>query len=147
MTKEIKAVYEQGVIRPFDPLGLPEGSRLEVSVTHDRTQQEINYLLSATDEKIIEILKQLKTVVARLASGGQIDLRTLDDAIEKISGATKNIADPFPPGCRVEPVRHSEQTQAANVAETLAEIAALPVEGPSDTFSGRDHDSILYPKE
>ena len=75
MTKEIEAIYEHGIIRPLQPLELPEGSRLDVIViTH-------------------------------------------------------------------------EQTQRSNVAETLAEIAALPVEGPSDAFSGRDHDSILYPKE
>jgi hypothetical protein len=31
-------------------------------------------------------------------------------------------------------------------ASILAEIAALPLEGASDAFSGREHDSILYPK-
>ncbi len=30
-------------------------------------------------------------------------------------------------------------------AEILAEIAALPVEGAQDNFSGRDHDRVLYP--
>ena len=34
-----------------------------------------------------------------------------------------------------------------NAAEMLAEIAALPLEGPGDAFPGREHDSILYPKE
>lgn len=29
-------------------------------------------------------------------------------------------------------------------AEILAEIAALPEEGSSDQFSGRDHDTIIY---
>jgi predicted DNA-binding antitoxin AbrB/MazE fold protein len=29
-------------------------------------------------------------------------------------------------------------------AKWLAEIAALPIEGDSDKFSGRDHDTILY---
>jgi hypothetical protein len=29
-------------------------------------------------------------------------------------------------------------------AENISEIAALPLEGPSDNFAGRDHDSILY---
>ena len=32
-------------------------------------------------------------------------------------------------------------------AEILAKIAALPLEGSSDTFAGREHDSILYPKK
>ena len=76
MTKEIQAVYEHGMIRPLQPLELPEGARLEVIViTHEQTQTN------------------------------------------------------------------------GNAAETLAEIAALPLEGATDTFTGRDHDSILYPKE
>ena len=36
MTKEIEAVYEQGIIRPLQPLELPEGARLDVIViTHE----------------------------------------------------------------------------------------------------------------
>ena len=76
MTKEIQAVFEHGMIRPLQPLELPEGARLDVIViTHDQPQ----------------------------ANG--------------------------------------------NAAEILAEIAALPLEGPADPFPGREHDSILYPKE
>lgn len=76
MTKEIEAIYEHGIIRPLQPLELPEGARLDVIViTHEQTK----------------------------ANG--------------------------------------------NVAETLAEIAALPLEGNNDSFSGRDHDSVLYSKE
>ena len=37
MTKEIEAVYERGVIRPVEPLELPEGTRLDVTVNiHER---------------------------------------------------------------------------------------------------------------
>jgi predicted DNA-binding antitoxin AbrB/MazE fold protein len=76
MTKEIEAVYEQGLIRPLQPLDLPEGSRLDVIViTHEQPR----------------------------ATGKAVDI--------------------------------------------IAEIAALPLEGPSDSFSGREHDSILYPKK
>ncbi len=32
-----------------------------------------------------------------------------------------------------------------DAAEMLAEIAALPLECASNSFSGREHDSILYP--
>lgn len=32
MSKEIKAVYEQGMIRPLQPLELPEGARLDLIV-------------------------------------------------------------------------------------------------------------------
>ena len=30
------------------------------------------------------------------------------------------------------------------ILEALLEIAALPLEGPNDGFSGADHDKILY---
>ena len=33
-----------------------------------------------------------------------------------------------------------------NAARALAGIAALPIEGNGDAFSGSDHDTILYPK-
>jgi len=32
-------------------------------------------------------------------------------------------------------------------AETLSEIARLPLEGAAGPFSGEDHDSVLYPQE
>ena len=35
--------------------------------------------------------------------------------------------------------------EQGNTAEILAEIAALPLEGSTDAFAGREHDSILYP--
>jgi len=76
MTKEIEAIYEHGMIRPLQPLELPEGSRLDlIVITHEQ------------------------------------------------SGAN------------------------GDTAEILAEIAALPLESSSDTFSGREHDSILYPRK
>jgi predicted DNA-binding antitoxin AbrB/MazE fold protein len=73
MTKQVEAVYEQGRLRPLEPLGLPEGTRLRlILVTRDETSAQ----------------------------------RT--------------------------------------PAELLSEIAALPLEGEANTFSGRDHDSVLY---
>jgi hypothetical protein len=65
----------------------------------NRGQQEINYYISDTDEKILVALRQLRGVVATLANPGQVDLQALDDAIEEVSKATKRIAGPFPPGC------------------------------------------------
>jgi predicted DNA-binding antitoxin AbrB/MazE fold protein len=36
MTKEIEAVYEQGMIRPLQPLEFPEGARLDlIVITHE----------------------------------------------------------------------------------------------------------------
>ncbi len=76
MTKQVEAVYEEGRLRPLEPLELPEGARLRIVVMT------------------------------------------------------------------------SEETNAQRaVAEALAEIAALPLEGASDHFSGRDHDSVLYPRK
>lgn len=38
-----------------------------------------------------------------------------------------------------------DRPQTGNTpAAILAEIAALPEEGPADSFSGQDHDRILY---
>lgn len=76
MTKEIQAVYEQGMIRPLQPLELPEGARLDLIV-----------------------------------------------------------------------ITHEEDKNNSQAAKILAEIAALPLEGASDDFAGREHDSILYPKK
>ena len=76
MTKEIEAVYEHGMIRPLQPLELPEGARLDLIV-----------------------------------------------------------------------ITHEQSKPNGNAAEILAEIAALPLEGASDSFAGREHDSILYPKK
>jgi hypothetical protein len=38
-------------------------------------------------------------------------------------------------------VDHASQTSSASI---LANIAALPLEGKTDDFSGRDHDQVLY---
>jgi predicted DNA-binding antitoxin AbrB/MazE fold protein len=76
MTKQVEAIYEQGRLRPLEPLDLPEGARISVIVT------------------------------------------TCDE-----------------PDARRTP------------AETLAEIAALPLEGAADEFSGREHDAVLYPQK
>ncbi len=40
-----------------------------------------------------------------------------------------------------------EERQEKTPAEILAELAALPLEGKTDKFSGRDHDKILYGDE
>lgn len=74
MTKQIEAVYENGVFRPTHPINLPEGEHL--------------HLIVVTREQAL------------------------------------------PNG---------------NAPALLAEIAALPIEGENNSFSGRDHDTVLYP--
>lgn len=76
MNKEIEAVYERGVIRPLQPLELPEGARLDLIV-----------------------------------------------------------------------ITNEEDKDNGNAAKILAEIAALPLESSNDDFSGREHDTILYPRK
>ena len=51
MTKEIEAVYEQGMIRPLQPLELPEGARLDlIVITHEEPKTNGN-----TAEMLAEI--------------------------------------------------------------------------------------------
>jgi predicted DNA-binding antitoxin AbrB/MazE fold protein len=43
MTKEIEAIYEQGMIRPLQPLELPEGARLDlIVITHEQPKTNGN---------------------------------------------------------------------------------------------------------
>jgi predicted DNA-binding antitoxin AbrB/MazE fold protein len=41
--------------------------------------------------------------------------------------------------------REPPQPSNGDAAELLADIAALPLEGATDAFSGEQHDQILYP--
>jgi predicted DNA-binding antitoxin AbrB/MazE fold protein len=53
---------------------------------------------------------------------------------------------PLAEGTRVEViVITTEVSENRTSGEILAKIAALPLEGKNDGFSGRDHDTILYP--
>jgi predicted DNA-binding antitoxin AbrB/MazE fold protein len=54
----------------------------------------------------------------------------------------------LPEGSRLDVIViiHEKPRTNGNAASILAEIATLPLEGASDAFSGREHDSILYPK-
>ena len=43
MTKEIEAIYEHGMIRPLQPLELPEGARVDlIVVTHEEETTNAN---------------------------------------------------------------------------------------------------------
>jgi predicted DNA-binding antitoxin AbrB/MazE fold protein len=55
----------------------------------------------------------------------------------------------LPEGARLDVIvtTHESTKANGNAARILAEIAALPLEGASDSFPGREHDSILYPKK
>jgi predicted DNA-binding antitoxin AbrB/MazE fold protein len=54
---------------------------------------------------------------------------------------------PIAEGARVELTIRAEADAAGAskpILDALMEIAALPLEGPRDGFSGADHDRILY---
>lgn len=54
MTKQIEAVYEQGMIRPLQPLELPEGARLDlIVITHEEPK---------TNGNTAEILAEIATL-------------------------------------------------------------------------------------
>lgn len=44
-------------------------------------------------------------------------------------------------------ITHDDTRPNRTAAEMLAEIAALQLEGASNRFSGREHDSILYARK
>ncbi|MHC5594592.1 MAG: antitoxin family protein [Nostoc sp.] len=54
---------------------------------------------------------------------------------------------PLAEGTRVEVTVVSTETRPKNKTpgQILAQIAAMPLEVSNDKFSGRDHDTILYP--
>jgi len=62
MTKEIEAVYEQGMIRPLQPLELPEGARLDlIVITHEEPK---------TNGNAAEILAEIAALPLESASDG-----------------------------------------------------------------------------
>jgi len=54
----------------------------------------------------------------------------------------------LPEGARLDliVITHQQPNNNCSAAEIVAEIAALPIEGSSEAFAGRQHDSILYPR-
>ncbi|MDQ3438824.1 MAG: antitoxin family protein [Planctomycetota bacterium] len=53
-------------------------------------------------------------------------------------------------GSHVELTVRTDETAAplnGSAAEVLSRLAALPIEGKADAFSGGDHDAILYGRD
>lgn len=55
---------------------------------------------------------------------------------------------PLAEGTRVEVMVISPEVESEpkSPSQILREIAAMPLQGKDDEFSGREHDKILYPK-
>ena len=65
MTKEIEAVYEQGMIRPLQPLELPEGARLDlIVITHEEPK---------TNGNAAEILAEIAALPLAGSSDAYVD--------------------------------------------------------------------------
>ena len=64
------------------------------------------------------------------------------EPVELAQGTQVEVQVPVGPPAELSPEELARQ-QAA-IAKFLAEMEALPDEGPDDGFSGRDHDKILY---
>jgi predicted DNA-binding antitoxin AbrB/MazE fold protein len=64
------------------------------------------------------------------------------EPVELAEGTHVEVQVPVEPPAELSPEELARQ--AAAIEEMLAEIESLPVEGPDDGFSGRDHDKILY---
>ena len=62
MTKTIKAVYEKGLIRPLEPLKLPEGARLDVIVII-RDEVKVHDNASEILAEIAACLSEVKTML------------------------------------------------------------------------------------
>jgi hypothetical protein len=65
----------------------------------NRGQQKINGLVADTGEKVVDVLREVRNLIAILYANGTIDLQALDAAINKASQANNAIAGEFPPGC------------------------------------------------
>lgn len=62
-------------------------------------------------------------------------------------GAAVEIHVPKPEAKQSPPADEMTEEQRAKLLAALAEIDAIPNENPGDTFSGADHDEVLYGEE
>lgn len=66
MTKKIEAVYEQGMIRPFQPLGLSEVTRLDlIVIAHDKGKSNCNAVEIIAEIAALSIEGSNETFAAR----------------------------------------------------------------------------------
>lgn len=59
MTTSIEAVYEQGVLRPLEPLGLPEGTKVEILVLEPTTAKLTAMREAMSDPLFISDLREV----------------------------------------------------------------------------------------
>lgn len=59
MTTSIEAVYEQGVLRPLEPLGLPEGTKVAILVLEPTTAKLTAMREAMSDPLFISDLQEV----------------------------------------------------------------------------------------
>jgi predicted DNA-binding antitoxin AbrB/MazE fold protein len=90
MTYEIRAIFENGILRPLDPISLAEND-------------------------VVTVVVQTETA----------------DSQEPLQSKAEDVSSEI-----------AQQREA--LLKMFAEAASLPNENPGDTFSGADHDLVLY---
>jgi len=124
MSQEIRAIYENGLFRPLDPVSVAE---------HD----VVSLMIGPADAKSLadaeELARQKQALREVLDEADRLPLESPDDGF---SGA----------GVANSPRSDDDvlMRQREALVEMFAEADSLPLENPDDTFSGADHDLVLY---
>lgn len=103
----------------MEPLALAEGTRVSVSFTERNGEPEGAAGVAEAGEPQRTPAEILAENAAQSVRHGEVETAG-EDHDQHLDGVRKKFAD------------------------ALAEIAALPLEGKGDRFSGRDHDQVLY---
>ena len=73
------------------------------------------------------------------------DRETIDRTLQRLTPAEKlELIEQVVRSLRSTAMPFSDERQQSEARKLIAEMVALPPEGPDDGFSGRDHDKLLY---
>lgn len=115
MTTKTEAIYENGVLRLAEKLALENGARVQVTI-------QVNGAPTNTP-----------------ANGAPQGGSTPGPA-----GEGDEYRVPFDPAARAALEERAKNFDPEKTRAAMERIAALPIEGETDEFSGEDHDKILY---
>jgi hypothetical protein len=73
------------------------------------------------------------------------ELEAIDRTLEKLTAQEKlELIERLARSVRTAPAPRSVEQRREALNQLRKEMAALPVANPTDGFSGRDHDQLLY---
>ena len=126
----VKATYEGGILRPRQPLDLAEGQEIELDIPPVAERP-------GPDPDYIEWL--LAELAALNVPTGQPETASIDHDKILYGGDSARTERP-------QTLQELERTapDPRRAAEIMAVIAAMPLESGGESFSGEDHDRILY---